>query len=105
MALIMVAAAQVGPAAAEKSAKTAQSDGAAAAEQSAKTTQSVTARGLAIAREADRRDQGFGDTTADLTMALQLSPTDRVIRTMRQMVLEVEDDGDKSIMVFDRPRI
>lgn len=77
---------------------------AAAAEQTAETAQSDTARGLEIAREADRRDQGFGDTTADLTMALQLSPTDRVIRTMRQMVLEVEGDGDKSIMVFDRPR-
>ena len=61
-------------------------------------------RGLDIAREADQRDVGFSDTTADLTMVLTLSPTEQVARSMRQMVLEVADDGDKSIMVFDRPR-
>jgi len=63
-----------------------------------------TARGLAVAREADRRDTGFGDSTADLTMLLNLSDAGEVERSMRQMVLEVEGDGDKSIMVFDRPR-
>lgn len=62
------------------------------------------ARGLAIAQEADRRDSGFTDSSADLTMVLQLSEADRVERSMRQMILEVEGDGDKSIMVFDRPR-
>ena len=61
-------------------------------------------RGLAIAVEADRRDLGFGDTTAGLTMLLRMSENEEIIRNMRQMVLEVSDDGDKSIMVFDRPR-
>jgi hypothetical protein len=60
-------------------------------------------RGLAIAVEADRRDTGFGDTAADLSMILQLSADDIVERNMRQMILEVDGDGDKSIMVFDRP--
>ncbi len=65
---------------------------------------SAADRGLAVAQEADRRDAGFGDTTADLTMLLNLSEAGQVERSMRQMVLEVADDGDKSIMVFDRPR-
>jgi hypothetical protein len=60
-------------------------------------------RGLAIAVEADRRDTGFGDSTAELVMTLQLSPEQHIDRSMRQMILEVDGDGDKSIMVFDRP--
>lgn len=61
-------------------------------------------KGLAIAIESDRRDNGFGDTTVDLTMLIASSPDSVTSREMRQMVLEVADDGDKSIMVFDRPR-
>lgn len=61
-------------------------------------------KGLAVAEEADHRELGFGDLTADLTMVLNISPTDQVTRTMRQMILEVDGDGDKSIMVFNRPR-
>ena len=61
-------------------------------------------KGLAIATEADRRENGFGDSTVDLTMLIALSPDDISRREMRQMSLEVADDGDKSIMVFDRPR-
>jgi outer membrane lipoprotein-sorting protein len=61
-------------------------------------------KGMAIAVEADQRDNGFGDTSVDLTMLIAASPEDITTREMRQMVLEVADDGDKSIMVFDRPR-
>jgi len=61
-------------------------------------------KGLAIAVEADKRDLGFKDTTADLNMLLTISATEQITRTMRQMTLEVDEDGDKSIMVFDRPR-
>jgi outer membrane lipoprotein-sorting protein len=61
-------------------------------------------KGLAIAIEADRRDTGFADTKVDLTMLIAISADSTISREMRQMVLEVEDDGDKSIMVFDRPR-
>lgn len=66
--------------------------------------ESDTDKGLAIAVEADRRDSGFGDTTVDLTMLIASSPDSITSREMRQMVLETADDGDKSIMVFDRPR-
>lgn len=62
------------------------------------------AHGLAIAEEADRRDTGFDNSQADLFMIMSLSPDEVIQREMRQMTLEVEGDGDKSIMVFDRPR-
>ncbi|MEZ5567671.1 MAG: outer membrane lipoprotein-sorting protein [Halioglobus sp.] len=65
---------------------------------------SAAERGLEIAREADHRNAGFGDSTAELSMFLQLSPDEEIERSMRQLTLEVADDGDKSIMVFDRPR-
>jgi outer membrane lipoprotein-sorting protein len=61
-------------------------------------------KGLAIAQEADRRDEGFGDSRADLIMLMVMSEDEIIRRRMRQLTLEVEDDGDKSIMVFDRPR-
>jgi outer membrane lipoprotein-sorting protein len=66
--------------------------------------ESAAEQGLAIALEADRRDSGFGDTTVNLAMLLNLSGTEEVRREMRQLTLEVEGDGDKRIMVFDRPR-
>jgi outer membrane lipoprotein-sorting protein len=64
------------------------------------------ARGEAIAREADLRDQGFGDSRTVLTMILQ----DRKGRTRERRVridtLEVPDEslGDKSLVVFETPR-
>ena len=61
-------------------------------------------KGLEIALEADRRDSGFSDTSSALTMTLVDASGKSRVREMRQQVLEVEGDGDKSIMVFDRPR-
>lgn len=61
-------------------------------------------RGLAIAREADRRDTGFADFTADMTMRLRNAQGEESLRIMRTKVLEVPDDGDKTLIVFDQPR-
>ena len=63
-------------------------------------------KGLAIAIEADRRDHGFQDSAADLTMILKNRNGDESIRNLRIETLEVpaEDQGDKSMVVFDRPR-
>ncbi len=60
--------------------------------------------GLAIAVEADRRDDGFGDFTADLSMILRNRHGEESTRAMRSSTLEVSDDGDKTMVVFDRPR-
>ncbi len=73
-------------------------------QQAATSAQEMQEKGLAVALEAERRDQGFGDTTATLTMELRLSADETIVRAMRQMILEVINDGDKSILTFDRPR-
>jgi outer membrane lipoprotein-sorting protein len=60
-------------------------------------------RGLDIAREADARDSGFGAQTSTLTMVLRNRHGEESTREMRVKTLEVEADGDKSLVVFDRP--
>ncbi|MEN8143644.1 MAG: outer membrane lipoprotein-sorting protein [Gemmatimonadota bacterium] len=61
-------------------------------------------RGLEIAREWDRLDSGFGDQTAVLTMVLRNQHGQESSREIRSRTLEVEGDGDKSLVIFDRPR-
>lgn len=61
-------------------------------------------RGLEVAQEADKRDTGFGDSTADLLMLLKNRHGEESTRYIRLRTLEVKDDGDKSMSIFDRPR-
>jgi outer membrane lipoprotein-sorting protein len=61
-------------------------------------------KGLAIAREADRRDSGFSDFTANMRMVLKNRHGQESIRMIRIKTLEVEDDGDMSLSIFDNPR-
>ena len=61
-------------------------------------------KGLAIAIEADRRDTGWGDQTADLKMVLRNRHGQESIREIRTRTLEVAGDGDKSLSIFDNPR-
>ncbi len=65
---------------------------------------SAEQKGLEIAREADRRDQGFGDHKARLKMILRNAQGQESIRDIRSQTLEVVDDGDKTLIIFDRPR-
>lgn len=60
-------------------------------------------QGLAIAIEADRRDRGFGDFVAELSMILRNKHGEQSTRELRTRTLEVEGDGDKSLVIFDRP--
>ena len=62
------------------------------------------ARGLEIATEADRRDLGFEDFAAELTMTLRNRHGEESSRSLRSSTLEQQDDGDKSLVVFDSPR-
>ena len=66
--------------------------------------QSPQEKGLAIAVEADRRDTGFTDFTADLLMILKNRHGDKSTRIIRTRTLELIDDGDKNLVVFDSPR-
>lgn len=61
-------------------------------------------KGLAIALEADRRGDGFGDTSATMQMILRNRQGEESKREIRSRVLEVKADGDKSMIVFDQPR-
>ncbi|MEE8343019.1 MAG: outer membrane lipoprotein-sorting protein [Gammaproteobacteria bacterium] len=61
------------------------------------------ARGLEIAIEADRRDTGFKNSRADMLMVLQNRQGQTSERRLRIKTLEVENDGDKSLSIFDHP--
>ena len=60
-------------------------------------------KGLEIAKQADARDDGFGDSSVDLLMELRNANGDKSERYIRLKTLEVQGDGDKSISIFDRP--
>ena len=60
-------------------------------------------KGLAIAVEDDKRDNGFLDYTAEAIMILKNRQGDESVRHLRFKVLEVTGDGDKNITIFDRP--
>jgi len=63
----------------------------------------AVARGLEIAVEADRRDNGFGDLKANITMILRNKHGESSERRMRVQTLEQQDDGDKSLIIFENP--
>ncbi len=65
--------------------------------------ETVEEKGLAIAVEADKRDEGFDDSTANMTMELRNKQGDTSTRYIRIKTLEVIGDGDKSMSIFDEP--
>ena len=65
--------------------------------------QTTEERGLAIATEADTRDLGYIDTTANMKMVLRNRTGKESVRNVRIKNLEVTGDGDKSLSIFDEP--
>ncbi len=61
-------------------------------------------KGLAIATEAARRHQGFGDYTVDMTMILKNKQGRESKRVIRHKAMEVMNDGNKSLSIFDSPQ-
>ena len=61
-------------------------------------------QGLAIAMEADRRDTGWGDSAGELIMILRNRHGQESRRQLRARSLEMEGDGDRSLVIFDDPR-
>lgn len=61
-------------------------------------------KGQQIMQEVDRRDAGFGDTRADVKMILKSSGSDETLRLLRMDTLEVANDGNKGLSIFDSPR-
>ena len=61
-------------------------------------------KGMEIAVEMDNRDTGWVGSRADMTMVLRNKQGQESRRDIRIRTLEVTDDGDKSLTIFDTPR-
>jgi len=66
--------------------------------------QSAQEKGLSIAKESDRRDWGWEDSSAQMTMILKNKQGETSERKIRTKNLEVRGDGDKGLTIFDKPR-
>ena len=62
------------------------------------------AAGEAIFREVDRRESGYQDLKVDLEMILRTAKGSESRRSLRIRQLEVPDDGDRLLVVFDTPK-
>ena len=67
------------------------------------STETEEEKGLAIANAADEYDKGFGDFIADMKMILKNRKGQESVREIRIRTLEMENDGDKSMSIFDEP--
>ena len=58
-------------------------------------------KGLAIATKAQDLDKGWGDTASTMQMILRKKKGQERTREMRSRTVEMSDDGDRSIIIFD----
>lgn len=61
-------------------------------------------KGLEIAETRKAKDSGWDNSVAEITMILRNAQGQEATRQMRVDSLEVQDDGDKALTVFDSPR-
>jgi outer membrane lipoprotein-sorting protein len=61
-------------------------------------------RGLAIAREVSRQTTGYADYEARLTMTLLSRDGKERVRELEVSVVDVPDDGERTLLVFRSPR-
>ena len=66
--------------------------------------QSPDQKGLQIAQEAAAYDEGFKSSRVNLTMTLKNRHGQESTREMTTETLELIEDGDKSLIVFQSPR-
>lgn len=59
--------------------------------------------GLEISTKVNEENDGFGDSTSSMTMTLINRKGKKSVRRMRAKTLEVANDGDKSMTIFDEP--
>ena len=78
--------------------------GAALATQSNDSQSGAQTKGLKIAKEAKLRDFGWKDSKANMEMILRNKQGNTSVRKIRIKSLEMENDGDKSLTIFDQPR-
>lgn len=65
---------------------------------------SLENKGLEIVAEMDKRNTGWEDFTARMEMVLKNKRGDSSVRELNIKTLEVSDDGDKSLTLFEKPR-
>ncbi len=61
-------------------------------------------KGFSIIKKADEQGRGYGDSTASLRMVLISTKGVKTVRKMRGKFLEVQNDGDKNLLIFDNPK-
>lgn len=67
------------------------------------SAQGAAAKGLAIGKETDKRDLGWGDSTVIGKMVLRNAQGQTSTRYFKITSFEKPSDGDKSIIVFSQP--
>ena len=60
-------------------------------------------KGLEIVTKVIKQDEGWGTTSSKTTMILQDKHGQSTQRSIRNRTLEGENDGDKSLVIFDTP--
>lgn len=66
--------------------------------------QTAEERGLQIAKAAEEADLGFGSSTVTLKMTLKNKNGQTSERYLENKTLELTEDGDKSLIVFNSPK-
>lgn len=66
--------------------------------------QSAEERGLQIAKAAEKADEGFGSSIVELKMTLKNKNGQTSERYLTTRTLELTEDGDKSLIVFESPK-
>jgi outer membrane lipoprotein-sorting protein len=66
--------------------------------------QTAEEKGLAIAKTVEQNDQGWGDTTAQMKITLHNRYGDETVLMLRAKTLEVDDNGDKTLIIVDNTR-
>jgi outer membrane lipoprotein-sorting protein len=67
-------------------------------------SQSPEEKGLTIAKQQKANNVDWNDSTSEMKMILRTASGRENIRFIKVQSLEVKDDGDKSLMVFDQPK-
>ncbi|WP_196140289.1 outer membrane lipoprotein-sorting protein [Aliikangiella sp. G2MR2-5] len=65
--------------------------------------ESAEEKGLRISTEAKQKDLGWNDSQAEMEMLLKNQHGETSVRQMRIKSMEQENDGDKSLTIFDSP--
>jgi len=61
-------------------------------------------KGLSIANEVDKHDQGWNDSVTEMKMILRNQQGDESTRELKLKSLEITGDGDKGLIIFNSPR-